>query len=259
MSTKKPSKIDVRGMSVQDILNIPYEDWNAYGESDLKALTQRLNSVANKRIQRIIGRGLADFSPAVIGRRGGKKRTGKLRLFSSVTKEPRKATKRRKGVPSRLNQLREKFSDVKSFLTDKETATVAGAQKNRSELLSRFPDLSERQQKRLWKIWGQLRELKGMPHIMKDFFDSERLQNILADYMKNPNKYDGKRSNAGMLDFVSKLSDKMVANPNISPEELSRQVMQEMNALKAKEQEESEQGEEQGKKDGITLRGDFLQ
>lgn len=255
MSVKKPSTIDVRGMSVQDILNIPYENWNSLGEADLRALTQRLNSVANKRINRIIKSGLADFSPAVIARKGGKRHSGKLNLFSSITKEPRKATKNRKGIPSRTNQLREKFAEVRSFLTDKETATVAGAKKNRAEVLTRFPELTERQQKRVWKIWGQLRNMKGLPHLMKDYFDSERLQNILADYIKNPSKLNGNRTkNTDLLNFIDRVSEKMYANPNVNPQELVEQVKREMQQDALTESEEGE-----GNDDGITLQGDFLQ
>lgn len=271
----KPT-IDVTGLSVSDITNMPYEDIRKLGEADLRVLTQRLNSVANKRIKRIVGAGLESYSPAVIGRHGGKKFQGALKLFTSETKQPRKKSKRAKGIPSRRNQLLEKFADVRRFLTDRKTATFEGAKKNKAEILSRFPNLSERQQKRVWKLWTQLRDKKGMPHVMKDYFDSDDLQNILSKYIKNPSSFakaritvtdqDGnektitaetglKGDNASISEFLDRLSNKMYENRDVSGEELTRDLLKEM----AAERYAMTQGEQGENDDGsITVEGDIL-
>lgn len=272
----KPTTIDVRGMSIKDITNIPYSEIVKLGEADLKALTQRLNSAANKRIKRIVGAGLESYSPAVIGRRGGKKFQGALKLFTSETKQPRKKSTRAKGIPSRRNQLLEKFADVKKFLTDRKTATFQGAKKNKAEVLSRFPDLSERQQKRVWKLWTQLRDKKGLPHVMKDYFDSDDLQNILSKYIKKPSSFakakitvkdqDGnektidaetglKGDNASISEFLDRLSNKMYENRDVSGEELTRDLLKEM----AQERYEmTRRGQGENEDDSITVEGDIL-
>lgn len=272
----KPTTIDVRGMSIKDITNIPYSEIVKLGEADLKALTQRLNSAANKRIKRIVGAGLESYSPAVIGRHGGKKFQGALKLFTSETKQPRKKSARAKGIPSRRNQLLEKFADVKKFLTDRKTATFQGAKKNKAEVLSRFPNLSERQQKRVWKLWTQLRDKKGLPHVMKDYFDSDDLQNILSKYIKNPSSFakakitvkdqDGnektidaetglKGDNASISEFLDRLSNKMYENRDVSGEELTRDLLKEM----AQERYEmTRRGQGENEDDSITVEGDIL-
>ena len=272
----KTATIDVRGMSIKDITNIPYSEIVKLGEADLKALTQRLNSAANKRIKRIVGAGLESYSPAVIGRHGGKKFQGALKLFTSETKQPRKKSKRAKGIPSRRNQLLEKFADVKKFLTDRKTATFQGAKKNKAELLSRFPNLSERQQKRVWKLWTQLRDKKGLPHVMKDYFDSDDLQNILSKYIKNPSSFakakitvkdqDGnektidaetglKGDNASISEFLDRLSNKMYENRDVSGEELTRDLLKEMAQEKY---EMTRRGQGENDDDSITIEGDIL-
>jgi len=57
-------KIDVTGLSIDDIMGMDWAVINRMSETDLRAISSRLNSAANKRMKRIEKSGLSKYSPA---------------------------------------------------------------------------------------------------------------------------------------------------------------------------------------------------
>ena len=57
-------KIDVTGLSINDIMGMDWAVINKLSEKDLRALSSRLNSAANKRLKRIEKSGVEKYSPA---------------------------------------------------------------------------------------------------------------------------------------------------------------------------------------------------
>lgn len=117
-TTKKTSAptINVTGMSIEDIMNIGAAGISKLNEKDLRALTTRLVSAANKRLARLDKAGI-NYTPA---------------LHSLYTQG-----KRRFSVTGKhLNKLRMEFANVRNFLNDK-TSSVQGYKK----FAKKFSDL----------------------------------------------------------------------------------------------------------------------
>ena len=106
----------VKGLSVNDILNMDLSTFNKLGETELRAITGRLVSAGNKRI-RLLERAEED-TPALsrIQRSGGKLSTKNI---------PR-------GKQQSVNLLRAEFTRAKDFLEDK-TSTVKGWNETRQK------------------------------------------------------------------------------------------------------------------------------
>lgn len=56
--------MDVKGLSIQDIIDMDWRDINRLSEGELKQLSMRLNSAANKRLRRLEQSGQSKWSPA---------------------------------------------------------------------------------------------------------------------------------------------------------------------------------------------------
>ena len=56
--------MNIKGMSIKDIMSMSWKEMKSLNERELKALSQRLNSAANKRLRRIEKSGEANWSPA---------------------------------------------------------------------------------------------------------------------------------------------------------------------------------------------------
>lgn len=110
--------MDVRGKSIQDIMDISIDDFNKLSEKDLRDLTKRLSSAANKRIKRMEQAG--DLSPAYdrIQESGGK---------ISVKDKT-------------FNQLRHEFGRARNFLQSK-TSSLSGWKKTKQTVIKAFKDM----------------------------------------------------------------------------------------------------------------------
>ena len=214
------AKINVKGMKIEDILKMPYEEWNALSTSDLKALTQRLNSAANKRIKRLSAGGMGKYSPALQGRRVGHKKTGEIKKFT--TKLP-KGTK--KDVAS--GKVKSMFAEVKGFLNAK-TSTDKGAKEFKKGVLGRFPQLvnkngkvSEYKLKRLWKAYHAVKDNLGIAGSLGQVLDSKEFQNAIASAIQT-----GAHKKAGLSlpDFMSRVFDEKARNQNVPYEEIFKKV-----------------------------------
>ena len=98
--------MNIKGLSIKDIINMDFEDVQKLTRKELASLTSRLVSASNKRIRRLEKSELSE-SPAL---RSLKSRTGNIRL--SV-----------KGKSQ--GQLQKTFTEAKHFLNLK-TSTIGG-------------------------------------------------------------------------------------------------------------------------------------
>ena len=226
-------KIDVKGMSIADILNIPYEEWNSLSTSDLRALTTRLNSAANKRLKRLQARKEGKYSPALQTRREGRKKDGEVRKFSS---------KLPKNMASDVanGKIKSAFADVKNFLTSK-TSTAKGAGEFKEKLLERFPELtnkggeiSEYKMSRVWKAYHGVAEMKGVSGALGQVLDSREFQNAIAQAVRD-NTY--REKGMTLKKFASHVFDLMTKYPNRSREEIFRMVESGRSANDGKDRE----------------------
>lgn len=135
---KQPSYVS--GLSVDDIMNLPGEEFNKLNLSDMRKVVSRLVSAGNKRIRRLEK---ADLHPTVLdslAKSGGK--------FSTKGKN--------------LNQLRAEFVRAKQFLS-KETSSVTGYKKVLKEISKKYAEkgikISAKGIEKMWSIYARLKDL----------------------------------------------------------------------------------------------------
>lgn len=105
-------KIDVTGMSIDDIMGMDWAVINKLSEKDLRVLSGRLNSAANKRVKRLESSGLKDFSPA----------------YAHIKEKGKFSTKGKDAVA-----LKNEIQRATGFLSAK-TGSIQGAKKHREAL-----------------------------------------------------------------------------------------------------------------------------
>ena len=101
--------MNVKGLSIKDIMNIDLDTFNSLGERELKQITSRLVSASNKRIRSLESKGIN--SPSV--RALGSKRAFSVRL-------PKNSD-----ITQRVNKIRTEFARARKFLSSK-TSTIKG-------------------------------------------------------------------------------------------------------------------------------------
>lgn len=174
-------KFNVSGLSIEDIMNIDFDELNKLSRSDLARLTSRLTSTANKRIKRLLKSDVNEISPALssISQRLGK---GKDTAFFSV-----------KGKD--VNQLRNEFARVKYFLNLK-TSSITGTKKLKKETYKRLginelaDDWSSAKNKRFWKLYRDIVKRKGGEEQVNEFYGSDNIQQLLVSKFKWKRKND---------------------------------------------------------------------
>lgn len=101
--------IDVKGKSIKDISNIPYEDLEKLDRRDLAKLTSRLVSAANKRLRGFTQRGLSlnlkSLSNGVFSTKG-KSKEELLKEFGRVSNFLEKKTSTVRGYKKHLRYLK---------------------------------------------------------------------------------------------------------------------------------------------------------
>ena len=155
----KGTPLNVKGMSVGDILNLDSSTLNSLSASEMRMLTQRLADASNKRISRMMkakstfGSGkLASQSPAIRALRSGKKQTGKIRYFTT--------DKRKLGIKSKeqaKGKYHKEFNRAKRFLESK-TSTISGTRKavRETEKSLHLKFQSKAQASRFWKAYTRI-------------------------------------------------------------------------------------------------------
>jgi len=138
MAKKEEATIDVKGLSINDIMNLYIEDVLYLNKKDLARITGRIQSAANKRIKRLREKGVAEYSPAIIRSLGDK-------VKFSIKGKTR-------------NEILKEFVSIKRFLNAK-TSSLSGfkAYKKRIEEKVGEPLTNERM-KEMFKIFRKYRE-----------------------------------------------------------------------------------------------------
>lgn len=134
--------------TMTELLEMKWKDISALSTSELRELSQRLNSAANKRLRRIEQAGAQEFSPAYLGTRANRGD------FST------------KGLTTRTD-LKNEIQRASAFLQSR-TSTVRGAKEYKKTVEEMFtPDgeetlsvdeLSKKQKNTIFRALDRLRE-----------------------------------------------------------------------------------------------------
>ena len=148
-------------MKASDILRISIEDVAKMNTKQLKAITQKLNKVANERIKNIKVKNVSSKAVEYINKNGG--------AFSTKGKN--------------LNELRAEFKRVRGFLNSK-TSTLRGikqVKKTFEHLIG--GSLTKEQEGKLWETYNKLNELN--PHFMSQYGSKQALQMLHSEITQN--------------------------------------------------------------------------
>lgn len=137
------AKIDVSGMSINDILSMSSHKIYSMSRKDIATITSRLVSAGNKRLRRMEKKGITTPATTFIQSHGGK--------FSVKGKD--------------LIGVREEFLRIKGFL-ESETGTIKGYRKWESKVATtlrentgiNYDSLTEKQKHQFWEIYSKLEE-----------------------------------------------------------------------------------------------------
>lgn len=197
----------VKGLSISDIINIDLDTFNKMNESDLRHITSRLVSASNKRIRRLQKHNIN--SSALQG-------LGKEKVFT--TKLPKNISKQQ-----RVNRLRAEYSRARSFL-NAETSTISGYNK-----------FVKRTRKRIAKELNvSERTLKKMD--IKKLFDTlhkAQEKGLVRSYRKSE----------GSLQARNIIADIILDKPDMSEEDLLKELEQKIQQKYEEEQIEDETDE----------------
>ena len=137
--------MNIKGLKITDIMDMDWNDLNKLTPQEMKQVTSRLVSAANKRIRRLekAPRGTESFAYQVVEERG--------RKFSVKGKN--------------TNQLRNEFKNVRAFLKYK-TSTTKGWKQYREKMEQRVSGAtdgesqqwSERTWSKFWKVYRRIEE-----------------------------------------------------------------------------------------------------
>lgn len=152
--------MEIKGKSIQDIINIPMDDVINMNEKELRALTNRLVSASNKRLRRL-----------------KKSKNGTLSPVYTKTRFSTKGLNR--------NKLLSEFKRNKNFLTA-QTSTVKGWNQYRTEVEERLGGrLPKNKVKKFWRVYRKFQETHfGGMHSIQD--GSERMMRFIREmYIDN--------------------------------------------------------------------------
>lgn len=192
----QPLQIDVNGMSIQDLMNL---DVNTLNTRTLRAITTRLNSASNKRLNRI---NKSEFST--------------LPMIQEINKKGKFSNK---GIPmNNRNAIYKNFMRAKSFLTPqgdgrKIGSTIKELQSFTSDVSGRlgvkYTELTEEEKKVFWnsyrrfvgkKIGSRTKRKYGSTQIQRDMMrvlnkkgfteeNQKKVENVSA-YIRKKEKED---------------------------------------------------------------------
>lgn len=187
--------MDIKGMSINDIIDMDWKEINKLSERDLKQLSSRLNSAANKRLRRLESSGYSEWSPAYqhIKKSGGdfsiKGKDTKVAIKNEIERASdflRSKTGTTAGTREHLRTMdtlyegkekakprRKKKTPVSTHAKEikREAATPPSSRKLK-DIVDEFP--SDMQKKKLFRALDKLREKNasavhnvGSPEIIK--------------------------------------------------------------------------------------------
>ena len=161
---KSKKKEPLKNYTLDELLQMTWDDINKMNARDLRHAVRTLNLVANKRIDRLT-KAVNSNKPGVSDRG---LYTGQGDLIEKF-KISRKAT---------VNEARNAFANVAHYL-NRGTTTMAGAQKEfkrQAEQLG-VDDIDNDEMKDLWSMYRTLDE----QHLFTEEFDSERTQRKIGE------------------------------------------------------------------------------
>lgn len=161
---KSKKKEPLKNYTLDELLQMTWDDINKMNARDLRHAVRTLNLVANKRIDRLT-KAVNSNKPGVSDRG---LYTGQGDIIEKF-KISRKAT---------VNEARNAFANVAHYL-NRGTTTMAGAQKEfkrQAEQLG-VDDIDNAEMKDLWSMYRTLDE----QHLFTEEFDSERTQRKIGE------------------------------------------------------------------------------
>lgn len=164
--------MNIKGLSIEDIMNMDWDRLKGLSDTEMRTLTSRLVSASNKRIRRLekTSRGKSSLAYQSVESRG--------RNFSVRNKTP--------------NQVKQEFRLAKQFLSMK-TSTVKGWKKYRKQVEERTGyatsgesvNWSERTWSKYWKVFRRFEEEHGGTFKKGD---SDRILQMLTEIMNSNDK-----------------------------------------------------------------------
>ena len=181
---KSKKKEPLKNYTLDELLQMTWDDINKMNARDLRHAVRTLNLVANKRIDRLT-KAVNSNKPGVSDRG---LYTGQGDIIEKF-KISRKAT---------VNEARNAFANVAHYL-NRGTTTMAGAQKEferqAKQLGLEDNDIDNTEMKDLWSKYRTLEE----KHVFTEEFDSEKTQKKIGEMYKT-----GKYTNQEIFNKVSK-------------------------------------------------------
>ena len=179
---KSKKKEPLKNYTLDELLQMTWDDINKMNARDLRHAVRTLNLVANKRIDRLT-KAVNSNKPGVSDRG---LYTGQGDIIEKF-KISRKAT---------VNEARNAFANVAHYL-NRGTTTMAGAQKEfkRQAKQLGIDDIDNAEMKDLWSKYRTLEE----KHVFTEEFDSEKTQRKIGEMYKA-----GKYTNQEIFNKVSK-------------------------------------------------------
>lgn len=157
MSRKKQKIIDVTGLSTSNILNREFEELNKLSTKNLKAVTSRLVSSANKRLKRIEKANLTQLNIP----------------YKKVMEEGKFSVKGKN-----RNQVLQEYARAKEYLESK-TSSVSGYKSYRQKVKDRLgiPEMSDEEELDFWNMYN---DINAHSKYNKDVLGSNQMQRIVA-------------------------------------------------------------------------------
>ena len=179
---KSKKKEPLKNYTLDELLQMTWDDINKMNARDLRHAVRTLNLVANKRIDRLT-KAVNSNKPGVSDRG---LYTGQGDIIEKF-KISRKAT---------VNEARNAFANVAHYL-NRGTTTMAGAQKEfeRQAKQLGIDNIDNSEMKDLWSKYRTLEE----KHVFTEEFDSEKTQRKIGEMYKA-----GKYTNQEIFNKVSK-------------------------------------------------------
>lgn len=161
--------INVKGLTIEDILNLDSEAFNKLGVSDLRQVVGRLVSAGNKRLRSFASAGEDSPAVAYIARSGG--------AFSTKGKS--------------LNQLRAEYVRAKNFFRA-ETGTRGGWRTVKRKSIAALKkatgiELTEEQFGKFWKSYEKLKQLdKSVAEKSFKYVVLQHIRDLVDDSQLSP-------------------------------------------------------------------------
>lgn len=190
---KKPLTINVSGKSVDEFVNMSYEEINKMGERDLRAIASRMVSASNKRIRRLEKNNLADIAPSMhdihnqFTLKGAKKREDVIHQILRMQRFMQRKTSTIKG-----------FNEVKQ----KTYARIMDYKEVPKEKLKPFK--TDTQEK---KFWEKYRTIMEDPRINADMGYTKLISEEIQKQLYNTKKR-GKFSGAEIIKNLDEIINK---------------------------------------------------